>query len=432
MQGPLTASSSVYMRWTKGAQITGLGAATGPTPAARATQAHGPEYPATLAVLAFSSCQDQLEHPTARSQPLSCVRALNVLSGHAVYLQRAALLPQCALPCFFHVLQFFVTSGAGRVPNMSAPGSSDGQDGRKAKRDFPRSHFRADGNCRRTAGEKQARKSWSRRQDADDQPRWRQPAENRPQWRKKDSAQEANEGWGVNLHISGASAGQRQQPAQWSSEQDPQGSPPKPEQEPTSDAKAPTQSTDTGSPKCPQLLIRLPDCAGIQELARQLEGIKRTSGLGQLLLSSRPKDGRWTLLLEGTQACQDEAKAIVKDLLESTQTEAPQIPGSGTAGHTSEGAELGPRLAQASEARGSAEAPRALPLVALPAHPGTHDLALDVSPSAEAVTGLRRSPEGAEQIVLQEGPVGRSHASDSHAYRVTSLAVLPALDFVCC
>ena len=176
---------------------------------------------------------------------------------------------------------------------MSAPGSSDGQDGRKAKRDFPRSHFRADGTRRRTAGEKQARKSWSRRQDADDQPRWRQPAENRPQWRKKDSAPEANESWGVNLHTSGASAGQRQQPAQWRSEQDPQGSPPKPEQEPTSDAKAPSQSTDTGSPKCPQLLIRLPDCA--QELARQLEGIKRTSGLGQLLLSNRPKDGRWTL-----------------------------------------------------------------------------------------------------------------------------------------
>ena len=48
--------------------------------------------------------------------------------------------------------------------------------------------------------------------------------------RRKDSAQEANEGWGVNLHISAASAGQRQQPDQWSSEQDPQGSPPKPEQ----------------------------------------------------------------------------------------------------------------------------------------------------------------------------------------------------------
>ena len=157
-------------------------------------------------------------------------------------------------------------------------------------------------------------------------PGWRPPAENRPQWQKKDSAQAANEGWGVNLHISGASAGQRQQPDQWSSEQDPQGSPPKPEQEPTSDAKASTQSTDTGSPKCPQLLIRLPDCTGIQELTRQLEGIKQTSGLGQLLISSRPKDGRWTLLLEGTQASQDKAKAIVKDLLESTQTEAPQIP----------------------------------------------------------------------------------------------------------
>ena len=70
--------------------------------------------------------------------------------------------------------------------------------------------------------------------------------------------------------------------------------------------------------------------------------------------------------------------------------------------------------------------------MALPAHPGTHDLALDVSPSAEAVTELRRSPEGAEQIVLQEGPAGRPHASDSRAYRVASLAVLPALDFVCC
>ena len=426
MQGSLSASSSVYMRWTKGAQVTGLGAAAGPTPAARATQAHGPGYPAALAALAFSSCQDQLEHPTARSQPLSCVRALDVLSGHAVYLQRAALLPQCALPCFFHVRQFFATSGAGRVPNMSAPGSSDGPDGRKAKRDFPRSHFRADGTRRRTAGEKQARKSWSRRQDADDQPRRRPPAENRPQWQKKDSAQAANEG----LHISGASAGQRQQPDQWSSEQDSQGSPPKPEQEPTSDAS--TQSTDTGSPKCPQLLIRLPDCAGIQELTRQLEGIKQTSGLGQLLISSRPKDGRWTLLLEGTQASQDKAKAIVKDLLESTQTEAPQILGSATAGHASEGAELGPGPAQASEARGSAEAPRALPLVVLPAHPSTHDLALDVSPSAEAVTGLQRSPEGAEQIVLPEEPVGRSHASDSRAYRVASLAVLPALDFVCC
>ena len=177
MQGPLTASSSVYMR--EGAQITGLGAEAGPTPAARATLAYGPEYPATLAVLAFSSCQDQLEHPTARSQPLSCVRALNVLTGHAVSLQRAALLPQCAQPCSFHVLQSFVTSGTGRVPNMSAPGSSDGQDGRKAKRDFPHSHFRADGTRRRTAGEKQARKSWSRRQDADDQPRRRPPAENR-------------------------------------------------------------------------------------------------------------------------------------------------------------------------------------------------------------------------------------------------------------
>eukprot|EP00439_Symbiodinium_sp_Y106_P011266 s11039_g1.t1 len=311
---------------------------------------------------------------------------------------------------------------------MSAPGSSDGQDGRKAKRDFPRSHFRADGTRRRTAGEKQARKSWSRRQDADDQHKWRQPAENRPQWRKKDSAQETNEGWGVNLHTSGASAGQRQQPAQWGSEQGPQGSPPKPEQEPTSDAKVPSQSTDTGSPKCPQLLIRLPDCAGIQELARQLEGIKQTSGLGQLLLSNRPKDGRWTLLLEGTQASQDKAKAIVKDLLESTQTEAQQTPGSGTAGHTSEGAELGPRLAQDSEARGPVEAPHALPLETLPAHPGTHDLALDESPSAEAVTELRRSPEGAEQIVLQEEPAGRSHASDW----VASLAVLPALDFVVC
>ena len=30
------------MRWTKGAQVTGLGAAARPTPAARATQAHGP------------------------------------------------------------------------------------------------------------------------------------------------------------------------------------------------------------------------------------------------------------------------------------------------------------------------------------------------------------------------------------------------------
>ena len=95
MQGSLSASSSVYMRWTKGAQVTGLGAAAGPTPAARATLAHGPEYPATLAVLAFSSCQDQLEHPTARSQPLSCVRALDVLSGHAVYLESRSSATVC-------------------------------------------------------------------------------------------------------------------------------------------------------------------------------------------------------------------------------------------------------------------------------------------------------------------------------------------------
>ena len=419
------------MRWTRGAQVNGLGAVAGPLPAARPPQAHGPVNQATCTAPSVGSRQDLSEYQAQSRQPRLSAWTSDAVTRPIACTNGFALLPRCVLSYLSRVLQPFTQHEARRVPNMSAPDDSHNQEGKKAKREFPRSYFRADGTRRRTAGEKQARKDWNQRRDTRHQPKSSPSSGIQQQWRKKDTAQVMNEGWGANLHQSGTSAESWQQQDPRSSEPDRWDFSSRPEPEHASApaaSPAPAPPTAADSPKCPLLLIRLPDCSGISELARQLESIKQTSGLGQLLLSSRPKEGRWTLMLEGTQECQDKAKAIVKDLLERTQCAAPKARGSEIAGYATMGAGPGPSLAQAPDAGRSAEAPCALPLVVLPSHPSTRGSTLDGSPSEAAVTTQQTCPEGAEEIV-QSGVRESQTDSASHAYRVAPSAVLPAPDF---
>ena len=51
--------------------------------------------------------------------------------------------------------------------------------------------------------------------------------------------------------------------------------------------------------------------------------IQENSGLLHVLLSSKPKDGRWTLLLEGTKANQDKAKEQIMQIMVQAQKEPP-------------------------------------------------------------------------------------------------------------
>ena len=169
------------------------------------------------------------------------------------------------------------------VPKMSAPESSP-EEGQKAKRAKPSVALQADGTRRRTKGEKKARQGqgagagyrssgWTAEWWESGKDSWAQhPAEEEPAEQETADA----EGRFI-LHRRGATAanaGRAELPAL--------------------DRAPPLDSRNS-------LLVRIPDGQGIPELREKLDTIQENSGLLHVL-SSKPKDGRWTLLLEGTKA----------------------------------------------------------------------------------------------------------------------------------
>ena len=83
----------------------------------------------------------------------------------------------------------------------------------------------------------------------------------------------------------------------------------------SSSVERPTPIRDPPLSARNSLLVRIPDGQGIPQLRERLTEIQQTSGLLHVLLSSKPKDGRWTLLLEGTKAGQDKAKEQIMRIM---------------------------------------------------------------------------------------------------------------------
>ncbi|CAE7221043.1 Pol [Symbiodinium sp. CCMP2592] len=347
-------------------------------------------------------------------------------------------------------LQSFLQPVFRAEPSMSAPGGAEP----KPKREKPRSHFRADGTRRRTSGEKQARKDWWQEHNAGTVAGWNrrnQPAataataaaqsstQRRDRWapaRDTGTAASAppdgDAGWGANL-------------GRTRSEEDPRQDGPtaqrgtgrhEPEQSAeasASDTKRPSQASTTMAAQDRRtLLLRLPDGIGIPQLAAQLDDIKKESGLLQVLLSARPsKEGRWTLLLDGTLQQQDRAKAIVQVIMERAQNESRMAP---------PGKRPPPNVPTEANAAGPAGLD-SLPLLHLPPHPSAAAEALDPEPTGVPVMQVAPTerdkasgsadppvPDVAQVASVQAQPLQSvaetaEQGSDSAAYMLASLAL---------
>ena len=181
------------------------------------------------------------------------------------------------------------------------------------------------------------------------------------------------------------------------------------------------------------LLVRIPEGQGIPQLRERLTEIQQTSGLLHVLLSSKPKDGRWTLLLEGTKAGQDKAKEQIMKIMVQAQREPPTPVGSSTA-----------LVAQAASPEGAdlpapTPLPPLLPSLPLTAPPGPQPVeepALDASPQATlstselSVDAQRPSANNAEEALVvaelpqqqpQQDQTVRGNASSVYMHRVLAM-----------
>ncbi|CAE7630380.1 Pol, partial [Symbiodinium necroappetens] len=262
--------------------------------------------------------------------------------------------------------QFLARNLQRGEPNMSAPESSP-EEGPKAKRANPRSHYRADGTRRRTKGEKKARQGqgagyhssgwktdwWESSKDS-----WaKHPAEEEPALREtgvtEAASSSASGGAGPAVHAARV--------------------------------EQPTMLRDPPLDVRNSLLVRIPDGQGIPVLREKLDEIQRNSGLLHVLLSSKPKEGRWTLLLEGTKSNQDKAKEQIMQIMVQAQREPPTAAGSSST-----------QVALIASTEG-ADPPAPTPLPLLP--PTLH---LSAPPG----------PRTAEESALDDSPQATSRASE--------------------
>ncbi|OLP73795.1 hypothetical protein AK812_SmicGene46848 [Symbiodinium microadriaticum] len=295
----------------------------------------------------------------------------------------SAMLPDCLCWVRQHgTLQLCIKAGSWQllarslqcgVPKMSAPESLP-EEGQKAKRANPRSHYRADGTRRRTKGEKKARQGqgagagyrssgWTAEWWESGKDSWAQhPAEEEPA-----EQQTAFTAGGATAETTGRA------------------------ELPALDRAPPLDSRNS-------LLVRIPDGQGIPELREKLDAIRENSGLLHVLLSSKPKDGRWTLLLEGSKANQDKAKEQIMQIMVQAQREPPTTAQSaGTEGADSPA----PTQLQL--------VPPALPLSSPPGPRTAAEPALDDSPreplsTSEPSVAVQQPPatDAGDTVVVQE------------------------------
>ena len=359
--------------------------------------------------------------------------------------------------------QFLARSLQKGEPNMSAPESSP-EEGPKAKRANPRSHYRADGTRRRTKGEKKARQGhgaghhssgWTSdwwQKESQHGSRARYPAEEEhPAEQEADAADVASssgqrgagttrQGRGEGYYTSDwqadwweSSTGSKDTRAQNPAKEEREDGEPEDTEAASSFVERPTPIRDPPLSTRNSLLVRIPEGQGIPQLRERLTEIQQTSGLLHVLLSSKPKDGRWTLLLEGTKAGQDKAKEQIMRIMVQAQREPPTPVGSSTA-----------LVAQAASTEG-ADPPAPTPLPPLPpslplsAPPGpqiVEEPALDASPQATLSTSelhvdaQRPSANNAEEALVvaelpkqqpQQDQTVRDNASSVYMLRVLAM-----------
>ena len=331
------------------------------------------------------------------------------------------------------VLQFLVRDQHRRVPNMSA-----------------RSHYREDGTHRRTKGEKQARKGYGGRREERSAV---EASTARTAWRPKhygDQEYDHNAGWGTTVgqrYDTGSHTVKARHNDRWGRNQEgDQIAQAEAAVKPTEPAPAPSyhrgmQTETTVAKQLPlqprnTLLIKLPDGKGILKLMENLEQIRKESELLQVLFSSKPKDGRWTILLEGTQQDQDKAKAMLREIMESAQGTAGrlQIPETGDADSSALLAASAPGSKMHGDSGQKPVEPPALPLTFLPDIQVSVETALDHCPEEDQPQMGTSEPTvkaGSEmdadlaQTVQSASMTGSDPDSDAYMSRGTARAALP-------
>ena len=341
-----------------------------------------------------------------------------------------------ALPAERCLRQLLARSLQRGVPSMSAPGAPEGtpEEGSKAKRANPRSHYRADGTRRRTKGEKKARQGhgeghhssgWTSEWWQKESPHAADVASSSGQRR----AETTRRGHSERHHTSGWQA-------DWWDKKESEAGEPMTAEAASSSAGGATAET-TGRAELPaldrappldsrnSLLVRIPDGQGIPELREKLDTIRENSGLLHALLSSKPKDGRWTLLLEGSKANQDKAKEQIMRIMVQAQREPPTTAQSASA----EGADSpAPARLQLM--------PPALPLSSPPGTRTAAEPTLDDSPreppsTSESSAAVQRPPatDAGDTVVVQELQQQTQHSDRTVQGEAPSAYMLCALAF---
>ena len=359
----------------------------------------------------ISPCQEPISDKTS-----SCLHRVwgpsEVQPGRLHHTCQLNLLQLFAERCLRQLLARSLQRG---VPSMSAPGAPEDtpEEGSKAKRANPRSHYRADGTRRRTKGEKKARQGhgeghhssgWTSEWWRKESPHAADVASSSGQRR----AETTRRNHGERHHTSGWQADWWEY-SQTPDKKESEAGEPTTAEAASSSAGGATAET-TGRAELPaldrappldsrnSLLARIPDGQGIPELREKLDTIRENSGLLHALLSSKPKDGRWTLLLEGSKANQDKAKEQIRRIMVQAQREPPTTAQSASA----EGADSpAPARLQLM--------PPALPLSSPPGTRTATEPALDDSPreplsTSESSAAVQRPPatDAGDTVVVQE------------------------------
>ena len=408
---PPSCFRTCFRKWTKERQAWQvLGAASGPTLLRLGEEA--PSWSHSLLMqhrvhLSVSSCQE----------PISDTRVWSPFAAQPGNLVNNSACQLSTLQPFAEG-QLLARSLQKGEPNMSAPESSP-EEGPKAKRSNPRSHYRADGTRRRTKGEKKARQ---RQGTGHHSSGWTS------EWWQKESQHGSRARYPAEEEREGYCTSGWQ--ADWWAKEEREDGEPVATAAASSSVERPTSIRDPPLSARNSLLVRIPEGQGIPQLRERLTEIQQTSGLLHVLLSSKPKDGRWTLLLEGTKVGQDKAKEQIMNIMVQAQREPPTPAGSSTA-----------LVVQADSTEG-ADSPAPAPLPSLPpslplsAPPGPQTVeepALDASPQATlstselSVDAQGPSANNAEEALVvaelpqqqpQQDPTVRGNASSVYMLRV--------------
>ncbi|CAK9030382.1 unnamed protein product [Durusdinium trenchii] len=81
-----------------------------------------------------------------------------------------------------------------------------------------------------------------------------------------------------------------------------------------------TKQKRRGDGPSTQLLIKLPECAGIKVLEKHLTSMELAAEADQLKLTSKPVAGKRTLMVEGPPKAHERVKLMVKELMEKGQS----------------------------------------------------------------------------------------------------------------